>query len=147
MGGMDETFRGRTICLTHQLPEDQMSPVGLVCPHCKQRLYTAPPQGRCRAFWESQPMAYSLDGEPCFVYTLLWDDFRIRSLHPPHATEDPRSRIVSELPRPEDSAHTVQEWIVERDSNIGSYEWLDEFQNQSPLFNDDLEQWPPEEDE
>lgn len=35
------------------------------------------------SFWESQPVAYRLDREPCFVYSLKWDDFRIRSLHLP----------------------------------------------------------------
>jgi len=35
------------------------------------------------SFWESQPVAYSLDRKPLFAYTLMWDDFRIRSLHPP----------------------------------------------------------------
>ncbi|MEX1232473.1 MAG: hypothetical protein WEB58_19660 [Planctomycetaceae bacterium] len=81
-----------TYCLTHFLPEDQTSTVGLVCPRCKQRLYTQPPQGHCRSFWESQPAAYSPRREPCFVYTLLWDDFRIRSLHPPDDTFDTRSQ-------------------------------------------------------
>jgi len=83
-----------TRCLTHQLDEDQMSPVGLVCPQCKQRLYTEPPRGRCLTFWESQPAAYSAEGEPCFVYTLRWDDFRIRSLHPPDSQDDPRGKAV-----------------------------------------------------
>lgn len=87
----------RTRCLVHQLLEDQMSPVGLVCPACKQRLYTRPPRGRCRSFWESQPEAYGLYGQPCFVYTLMWDDFRIRSLHPPESHDDPRGRFVREV--------------------------------------------------
>ena len=60
-----------------------MSPLGLVCPRCKQRLYANLPSGPCRSFWEIQPAAYSLDGKPCFVYTPWWDDYRIRSLHPP----------------------------------------------------------------
>jgi len=81
-----------TICWSHQLPEDRASPVGLVCPECKQRLYLQPPSGRCRSFWESQPVAYGLDGRPCFVYTLVWDDFQIRSVHPPESEHDPRSR-------------------------------------------------------
>lgn len=79
-------------CLTHQLPEDQSSWLGPVCPCCKQRLYTRPPQGGCISFWESQPVAYSIDGEPCFVYTLVWDDFRIRTLHPAGTDFDVRSR-------------------------------------------------------
>lgn len=81
-----------TLCLTHQLPEESASPVGLVCPECKQRLYLEPPAGRCRSFWESQPAAYALDGRPCFVYTLVWDDFRIRSLHRAESQSDPRSQ-------------------------------------------------------
>ncbi len=71
-----------------------MSPVGLVCPQCKQKLYTDPPRGRCLSFWESQPAAYSAEGEPCFVYTLVWDDFRIRSLHAPESQDDPRGRRI-----------------------------------------------------
>ncbi len=77
-------------CLTHQRPEDQMSPVGLVCDRCKQRLYVKPPLGSCRGYWESQPAAYSLTREPCFVYVLAWEDFRIRSLHPAGSESDPR---------------------------------------------------------
>lgn len=68
-----------------------MSPIGLVCPECKRRLYTEPPTGVMRTFWESQPAAWSLDREPCFVYTLLWDDWRIRSLHPAGDEFDLRS--------------------------------------------------------
>lgn len=89
---MPRSSRRFTHCLTHQLTEDQTSPIGLVCPRCKQRLYADPPLGRCVSYWESQPEAYSLRGDPCFVYTLVWDDFRIRSLHPPHAESDDRSR-------------------------------------------------------
>jgi hypothetical protein len=85
-----------THCLTHQLPEDQPSPIGLVCPECKQRLYVDPPVGNCLAFWESQPGAYALDGEPCWVFTLVWDDCRIRSLHPRDSHGDPRSRKVAQ---------------------------------------------------
>ena len=70
-----------THCLTHQLPEDRASPLGLVCPDCKVQLQTAPPRGRALGFWESQPAAFTLSREPCFVYTLVWDRFRIRSLH------------------------------------------------------------------
>jgi hypothetical protein len=78
-----------TYCLVHQLPEDQATPLGLVCRRCKQRLEAQPPTGRCLSFWESQPEAYSLNREPCFVYTLIWDDFRIRSLHPAHEAIEP----------------------------------------------------------
>lgn len=73
----------KTFCLEHQLIEDQATPVGLVCPQCKHRLYTDPPQGNLMSFWESQPVAYQLDREPCFAYSLMWENFRIRSLHLP----------------------------------------------------------------
>lgn len=86
-------------CLTHNLPEDQQSLIGPVCSCCKQHLYVSPPAGTCRSFWESQPAAYTLDREPCFVYTLMWDDFRIRTLHPPGTEFDVRSRnVVRECP-------------------------------------------------
>ena len=77
-------------CLAHQLPENQTSPIGLVCPLCKQRLYVRPPRGDCRGYWESQPAAYSLAGEPCFVHVLAWEDFHIRSLHPAGSDVDAR---------------------------------------------------------
>ena len=88
------------LCLNHQLPEDQMSPIGLVCPHCKPRLYVDYPQGRCASYWESQPAAYTLDRQPCFVYTLRWDDFQIRSLHASHSHDDIRGALalIHELP-------------------------------------------------
>jgi len=88
---MDHFFPEYTHCLEHQLPEDQSSPVGLVCPLCKQRLYVNPPQGRVFSCWESQPGAYTRMGEPCFVYTIIWPDFRIRSLHPAGVLIDTRS--------------------------------------------------------
>lgn len=71
-----------------------MSKAGLVCPECKRRLYLDPPQGKCRTFWESQPVAYSLDRKPCFVYSLMWDDYRIRSLHPADSETDPRGAML-----------------------------------------------------
>ncbi|MDB5336206.1 MAG: hypothetical protein JWN70_1825 [Planctomycetaceae bacterium] len=70
-----------TICLEHQRPEDRPSSRGLVCAECHARLIAAPPQGAICSYWESQPAAYTLDGEPCWVYSLVWSDFRIRSLH------------------------------------------------------------------
>ena len=72
-----------TICLEHQSAENQATPQGMVCPRCKHRLYTNPPQGNLMSFWESQPVAYTLDHEPCFAYSLMWENFRIRSLHLP----------------------------------------------------------------
>ncbi len=91
MGSMVVPLRDFTWCLEHQADEDQMSPAGLVCPECKRRIYTQPPIGPLRTCWESQPGAYALNGEPCFVYTLIWDDFRIRSLHPAGDEFDLRS--------------------------------------------------------
>lgn len=88
---MEHLFPEYTQCLAHQLPEDQSSPAGLVCPLCKQRLYVSPPRGRGFSCWESQPGAYTLTGEPCFVYTIVWEDFRIRSLHPAGVLIDSRS--------------------------------------------------------
>jgi hypothetical protein len=75
-----------TRCLAHQLPEDQLSPLGLVCPVCHARLQHDPPRGSCRGFWESQPVLN--DGEPCSVFTLVWDNFQIRSLHSTTAWDD-----------------------------------------------------------
>ncbi|QDU43420.1 hypothetical protein Mal52_18940 [Symmachiella dynata] len=93
---MKQEFPHVTHCLTHQRPEDQTSMLGLVCVECKHRLYAAPPSGNRRSFWESQPAAYSLDRRPCFVYTLMWDDFRIRSLHAAESVVDARSPLHAE---------------------------------------------------
>ena len=70
-----------TFCLEHQRPEDRPSSRGLLCAECHARLIEAPPQGAICSYWESQPAAYTLQGDPCWVYTLVWSDFRIRSLH------------------------------------------------------------------
>ena len=94
---MQRRFPQFNQCLEHQLPEDQASPAGLVCACCKHRLYVAPPTGHSSAYWESQPAAYSLDGEPCFVYVLTWEDFRIRALHPPRSTTDPRGPRLRQM--------------------------------------------------
>jgi hypothetical protein len=85
---MDHSPGSFTHCLVHQLPETHASLVGLVCPHCKRQLYADPPQGPCLAFWESQPGAYSLSHEPCFVYVLAWENMVIRSLHPAGSHDD-----------------------------------------------------------
>jgi len=90
---MKQEFPHVTHCLTHQRPEDQTSMIGLVCVECKHRLYAVPPSGNRRGIWESQPAAYTLDRRPCFVYTLMWDDFRIRSLHAAESTVDARSPL------------------------------------------------------
>ena len=76
----------QTQCLAHQLPEDQPSPLGLICRECHARLLVNPPSGRCRGYWESQPVLG--DGEPCSVFTLIWDNFQIRSRHPTTALDD-----------------------------------------------------------
>lgn len=84
MSGMRHNLHNNetgTFCLEHQRPEDCPSPRGLVCRECQQRLQSAPPRGELRSFWESQPAAFTLGRVPCWVYTLVWDDFRIRSLH------------------------------------------------------------------
>ena len=75
-----------THCLEHQLPEDHPSSVGLICRKCHSRLLQDPPRGQCRGYWESQPIIS--DGDPCSVFTLVWDNFQIRSLHPTSAWED-----------------------------------------------------------
>lgn len=93
---MENFFPQFTHCLTHQLPEDQTSPLGLVCPQCKARLYVRPPAGRPMTYWESQPAAYTLDRDPCFVYTLRWDDFVIRSLHPARDESDRRIAYIAD---------------------------------------------------
>lgn len=88
-----------THCLTHQFEEDQATPLGMMCPCCKLRLYAIPPEGPCRAFWESQPGAYTLAREPLFVFSLMWNDFRIRSLHLDGTLEDERGMLVREMER------------------------------------------------
>jgi hypothetical protein len=123
---MNHPVRTTTLCLTHQLVEDQTSPVGLVCRQCKQRLDTHPPTGRCRSFWESQPAAYSMARKPCFVYSLMWDDFRIRSLHPPNSQNDPRGEKVKELP-----ALTTSD-----DDSAPRPAWLDDFRIEREQLND-----------
>jgi hypothetical protein len=80
------TMLKQTFCLVHQLPEDQPSSLGLICGECKQRLQREEPHGRCLSFWESQPVLN--DGDPCGVFTLVWENFQIRSLHPATAWED-----------------------------------------------------------
>jgi hypothetical protein len=76
-----------THCLEHQLPEDQPSPYGLICRECYARLQSDPPRGRCRGFWESQPV-HDVDGEACAVFTLAWDNFQIRSRQARTAWDD-----------------------------------------------------------
>lgn len=83
-----------TTCVAHRLPEDQPSPHGQVCRECLARLRDDPPQGACRGFWESQPLI--VDGEPCAVFTLAWDNFQIRSLHSSTALSD-LEREASEI--------------------------------------------------
>lgn len=87
---MDHSYPNYNQCLAHQLPEDQMSPIGLVCRQCKQSLYVHPAPGQRMGYWESQPAAYTLQREPCFVYRLKWPTGEIRSLHPVDSNVDLR---------------------------------------------------------
>lgn len=41
-------------------------------------------------------MAYTRERQPCFVYSLMWDDFRIRSLHAAGSDVDARAQYKSE---------------------------------------------------
>ena len=100
-----------TWCIAHQRTEDQATPWGLVCPDCKRRLYLAPPSGRCFSCWESQPVAFALDGRPQFVYTLIWDDFRIRSLHAADSEIDLRSQNA-----PREAGIAAPHWLSHRRS-------------------------------
>lgn len=89
----------RTRCLEHRLPEDQPSPFGLICRKCHSRFVHDPPRGPCRGFWERQPVLS--DGEPCSVFTLTWDNFQIRSLHPSTALDElERLALESLTPNP-----------------------------------------------
>lgn len=83
---VQSTVTAQTRCLKHQLPEDQPSPLGLICRECYTQLRQDPPRGECRGYWESQPVIR--DGDPCSVFALVWDDFQIRSLHPTTAWDD-----------------------------------------------------------
>jgi len=91
---MPDSKDASTFCLAHQLPEDDSSPVGLVCARCRHQLRADPPRGNPLCCWESQPPVFGLDGSPCFVYTLIWENFRIRSLHPAELQTDFRSHDV-----------------------------------------------------
>ena len=71
-----------SICLVHQLPETSTSMIGNVCECCKKELYTNMPAGRPMIYWESQPVAYTLDKQPLFPITIRWESHVIQSLHP-----------------------------------------------------------------
>ncbi len=106
-------FPDQSHCLSHQLPEDQTSPIGLVCSRCKHRLYVDPPHGHGRGFWESQPAAYTLLKEPCFVYRLVWRDLEIRTLHAAGTNADQRSArqlVEEEVPSEEDFWSEIPEF-------------------------------------
>src|SRR5262249_17368784 len=108
---MDVPLREFTWCLDHQAAEDQMSPAGLVCPECKRRLYTQPPQGPLRTFWESQPEAWTPSRKPCFVYSRLCDDCRVRSLHAAGDEFDLRSQNAPlEMPANSEDRFDRPEW-------------------------------------
>ena len=138
-----------TYCLNHQLPEDHATPLGLLCSECKQHLYTQSPEGRCRSFWESQPGAYTLDGQPMFVYSIMWDDYRIRSLHPAGSDEDERRlRVLEyehyrlELERREQSDSS----FVPLPDDFGSIELTNDGLSE-PTFDAEASEEPMEEDE
>ena len=73
-------------------------------------------------FWESQPGAYDLNRRPCFVYTLIWDDFRIRSLHPPDSETDPRGRPAQDA---------AEEDVIQDDT----VSWIDALRQERRLNN------------
>lgn len=99
-----------------------MSSYGLVCPECKQRLYTQPPTGPLRTFWESQPGACAPDGEPCFIYSLMWSDYRIRSLHAAEDEFDLRSlNVVQEEPAPIEDSEEFFDFEFDDDEFSGGW--------------------------
>ena len=67
--------------------------------------------------------------KPCFVYSLMWDDYRIRSLHPPNSQDDPRGEKAKAVPTQvaDGNDSTTNTWIddfrIEReqlnDSDVG----------------------------
>ncbi|WP_144995026.1 hypothetical protein [Polystyrenella longa] len=86
-------------CLIHQQPETQASPFGKVCPNCKRKLYTGQLGTPSTRYWDSQPGAYRLSGEPCFIYNIIWDNFQIRSLQfaEPERPSVPAPLLLSEF--------------------------------------------------
>ena len=75
------TTRLPGFCLIHQQAELSTSPLGLVCPCCKQAVYLQP-ASKHRSYWESQPGAYTLDKQPIFIHVRQTDTLKIRSLRP-----------------------------------------------------------------
>lgn len=79
------------------------------------------------AFWESQPVAYTLDRQPCFAYTLVWENFRIRSLHPAESESDNRAERVSKL----QGRHSPPEnWLDDFLANFGNSENMPELRTE-----------------
>jgi hypothetical protein len=78
------------------------------------------------SYWESQPAAYSTEREPCFVFILAWDDFRIRSLHPPRSDSDKRAEKVKQI-------QTVTQQGKQRSSD--ERKWLDILKYERWLLN------------
>ncbi len=68
-----------------------------------------------------------MDGKPCFVYTLWWDDFRIRSLHPPESHVDRRAENVK-------AANARAAAAAE--SETSDFTWLDDIRLERGLMND-----------
>lgn len=95
------------------------------------------------SFWESQPVAYTRAGEPCFTFTLKWDDFRIRSLHPPHTETDKRAKIVRQQDERFAEAEGEQQSYEVPEPEAESWESEEiDFEN---LFSDELNFDDPEE--
>lgn len=96
-------------------------------------------------FWESQPAAYSLNREPCFAFTLIWDDFRIRSLHPAASDSDSRfERVKRETVQRADGAHDWSD-LLARGLPIDTDSFdVDTFEVDAGEF--DFEGWQPDDD-
>lgn len=82
----------RSLCLDHQVFENQATPAGMMCEVCKQLYYTHSHSQPLRVTWESQPQAYSLRRSPCFVQRRSLGDLTIRSLHPPDESAETKDQ-------------------------------------------------------
>ena len=58
-------------------------------------------------------MAYSRDRKPCFVYSLMWDDFRIRSLHAAGSEVDARAVHKSDYSPEQSAEQSHDKWFNE----------------------------------
>ena len=83
------------------------------------------------SYWESQPEVYTAEGEPCFVFAMVWDNFRIRSLHPPDSDTDKRAEKVRE--REEKRWEQEQEWL----QMLKQERWeLSDFDSENPYADE-----------